>query len=162
MYGQPARADRTPSLVLWRAEIEFLPDDPYSARRKVDELLFWEHYSHRAVCRRSAGFHMFYLQALRRSVMLRGHGASNFVTVKRTALAFLRIRTIKPSRRWFAGDQLQLSLGIGLLPIHAPCQGQAARLSAGGNVRSWFPVSRLHRNSMDIHSEQMYIISTGV
>src|SRR5262245_32783054 len=103
-----------------------LPADPFQAA-KIDELLFWEQYSHEpylAVCR----FHMLYLG--------RSKDAREPMRVERgeRALDFLDSRL--SGGHWLGGEALSIA-DIVLLPYTRLAPEGGFDLSRRGNVRAW-------------------------
>ena len=103
-----------------------LPADPFVAA-KVDELLFWEQYSHEpylAVCR----FHMVYLG--------RPKEAREPQRVERGEKALDLMDALLKGRRWLVGDGLSIA-DLVLLPYTRLSPEGGFELSQRPNVRAW-------------------------
>jgi glutathione S-transferase len=103
-----------------------LPADPF-VEAKIDELLFWEQYSHEpylAVCR----FHMVYLgrpkEAREPQRVERGEQALEFLDRALTG------------RRWLVGENLSIA-DLVLLPYTRLAPEGGFDLSRRNNVRAW-------------------------
>ena len=103
-----------------------LPEDAF-AQAKVDELLFWEQYSHEpyvAVCR----FHMVYLG--------RPKDAREAWRVERGDGALDVMDRLLANRAWFAGETITIA-DIALLPYTRLAHEGGFDLSNRPNVRTW-------------------------
>jgi glutathione S-transferase len=103
-----------------------LPADAF-AQAKVDELLFWEQYSHEpyiAVCR----YQMFYLG--------KPKDAREGWRVERGEKALDYMNSHLDERKWFVGDAMTIA-DISLLAYTRLAHEGGFDLSRRGNVRSW-------------------------
>jgi glutathione S-transferase len=103
-----------------------LPADPF-AQAKIDELMFWEQYSHEpylAVCR----FHMVYLG--------RAKEAREPQRVERGEAALDFLDKLLSDRRWLVGDSLSIA-DIVLLPYTRLAPEGGFELAGRDNVSAW-------------------------
>ena len=103
-----------------------LPDDGF-AQAKIDELLFWEQYSHEpyvATCR----FHMVYRHLPKET--------RDPVKVERGEAALDMMEKLLHGRQWFAGDHLTIA-DISLLAYTRVAEEGGFNLSTRGNIRGW-------------------------
>ena len=103
-----------------------LPEDGF-AQAKIDELLFWEQYSHEpyvATCR----FHMVYKKLPK--------ATRDPVKVERAEAALDMMEKLLHGRQWFAGDHLTIA-DIGLLAYTRVAEEGGFDLSARRNIRGW-------------------------
>lgn len=107
-------------------ESALLPGDAF-AQAKIDELLFWEQYSHEpyvAVCR----FHMVYLG--------RPKEAREPQRVERAEAALDLMDRMLAERRWLAGETMTIA-DVALLPYTRLAGEGGFDLASRGNVRGW-------------------------
>jgi glutathione S-transferase len=105
---------------------KLLPQDAF-AQAKVDELLFWEQYSHEpyiAVCR----FHMFYLG--------RSADQREAQRVERGESALDLMDSLLQGREWFTGTTMNVA-DIALLAYTRVAHEGGFDLSSRPNIRSW-------------------------
>jgi glutathione S-transferase len=105
---------------------KLLPQDAF-AQAKVDELLFWEQYSHEpyiAVCR----FHMFYLG--------RSADQREAQRVERGESALDLMNSLLQGREWFTGTTMNVA-DIALLAYTRVAHEGGFDLSSRPNIRSW-------------------------
>jgi glutathione S-transferase len=103
-----------------------LPDDGF-AQAKIDELLFWEQYSHEpyvATCR----FHMVYRKLPKET---RDPG-----NVERGEAALDMMERLLAGREWFAGEGLTIA-DIALVAYTRLAEEGGFDLSARANIRGW-------------------------
>ena len=103
-----------------------LPDDGF-AQAKIDELLFWEQYSHEpyvATCR----FHMVYKKMPK--------ATRDPVKVERAEAALDMMEKLLHGRQWFAGDHLTIA-DISLLAYTRVAEEGGFDLSQRGNICGW-------------------------
>ena len=103
-----------------------LPEDGF-AQAKIDELLFWEQYSHEpyvATCR----FHMVYKKLPKET--------RDPVKVERAEAALDMMEKLLHGQQWFAGDHLTIA-DISLLAYTRVAEEGGFDLSARGNIRGW-------------------------
>jgi glutathione S-transferase len=103
-----------------------LPADPF-LEAKIDELLFWEQYSHEpylAVCR----FHMVYLG--------RPKEAREPQRVERGERALEFLDRVLAGRHWLVGESLSIA-DLVLLPYTRLSPEGGFDLSPRSNVRAW-------------------------
>ncbi|MGO4707386.1 glutathione S-transferase family protein [Microvirga sp. 2MCAF38] len=117
-----------------------LPEDRYQ-QAKVDELLFWEQYSHEpyiAVCR----FHMLYL----------GRAAEERESqrVERGEAALDLMERLVQGREWFVGDAVSIA-DIALLAYTRVAHEGGFDLSSRPSVRSWIKRCETTLNLSSVH-----------
>jgi glutathione S-transferase len=103
-----------------------LPDDPYLAAR-VDELLFWEQYSHEPYVAVSR-FHMKYLGKPKET--------RETYRVQRGESALDLMQQLLEGRDWFVGNAITVA-DIALLPYTRLAHEGGFDLAARPNVRAW-------------------------
>src|SRR5262245_9309781 len=103
-----------------------LPADPFQ-QAKIDELLFWEQYSHEPYVATSR-YHMLYLG--------RSKAERDAWRVERGEKALDLMQALIKGRTWFAGDSLSVA-DIALLAYTRLAREGGFGLSTRPNVRLW-------------------------
>jgi glutathione S-transferase len=104
-----------------------LPDDAF-AQAKIDELLFWEQYSHEPYVA-TTRYHIVYLK---RSLDQR----EGWRVERGEAALDLMDRTLLAGRSWLVGNTMTIA-DIALLPYTRLAYEGGFDLASRGNVRSW-------------------------
>jgi glutathione S-transferase len=104
-----------------------LPEDAF-ARAKIDELLFWEQYSHEPFVA-TTRYHVVYLK---RSLDQR----EGWRVERGGAALDLMDKTLLAGRNWLAGDTMTIA-DIALLPYTRLAHEGGFDLASRGNVRAW-------------------------